>query len=400
MIKLMLAGCIALLIAVGVYDREMHKREMAALNSLGFQFGKFHQDATRRLDSIGSELGRFQQDTAGRLSSLGTELGRFQQDTTGRLASIGSEFGRFGADTRNSIASLAPTLSQAVIDMAPKVVAGRSSLVRAYTAEPIVLQPFDEDPTVLDSDALGAGFHDTSLKTELQCPIQTASTAVILIGGQSLADNRVEMHHKAGPKVFNFNVYDGKCYATEDPLLGTTDRRGNFSTVLGESLISSSIYDVVVLIPIAVGATHIGQWAPEGTMHRRLLVAIEKARRQKLFITHVLWQQGEADGLISNGGMYQRAFEDIWISLRQHGVTAPIFVARSSYCGSTHSEISEAQAKLVNEGRRIFAGADTDALGEEFREADHCHLTPAGAMLQAKMWAAILREYRGGYAEQ
>ena len=161
----------------------------------------------------------------------------------------------------------------------------------------------------------------------------------------------------------------------------------------------ANLFDSVVLAPIAIGGTHLDQWVPDGPFHRRFLVAIEKLARQGLEITHVLWQQGEADRLIGNPAMYRRVFEDIWLSLRQYGVYAPIYVARSSYCGSANTVVETAQTEVVDLSRRIYAGADTDTLPAEFRY-DGCHLNGKGADRQAKLWLEALAAPRFNAAQQ
>jgi hypothetical protein len=69
-----------------------------------------------------------------------------------------------------------------------------------------------------------------------------------------------------------------------------------------------------------------------------------------LKVTHFLWQQGEADIVISNGALYHHMFEDMFISLRQHGMAAPIFVAKTSYCGLRNDEVT---SELIGDDRGI-----------------------------------------------
>jgi hypothetical protein len=90
---------------------------------------------------------------------------------------------------------------------------------------------------------------------------------------------------------------------------------------------------------------------------------------------------------------YVRAFEDMFVSLRHHGMLAPIFIARSSVCGFDSREVTSAQEALVNPARGIYAGADTDSLGSEFR-TNNCHMNPEGLQRQAALWARALLDAR------
>jgi hypothetical protein len=296
------------------------------------------------------------------------------------------------AEQTRHIDALAPAVATIVEKSVPKVVASRDALLRAYTAEPIELQRLDDSPAVLDHDA-SAGFRDLTGKREIACPKSAdGRVAVLLIAGQSMVTNDMDVKAVASNGVVNLNVYDGKCYAAADPLLGTSGFGGNVMTRVGSALMQTGRHDQVVLVPVAIGGTYARQWTPYGTLHRRLLVAIERARRAGLRITHVLWDQGQADIAIANSELYRRQIEDIWLSLRQYGVYAPILVARSSRCGNDNPNISTAQTQLADPRRGIFAGADTNAIGDDERH-DGCHLGAAGAERLAADWARAIAEH-------
>jgi hypothetical protein len=299
--------------------------------------------------------------------------------------------------TRDQLAGTArhiDELQSAVSTLPRQFPAGRDALLRAYTAEPIVLQPFDDNPSVLDQVTGGRGFRDTSGKVRTPCPNADPSTAVMLIAGQSNAGNHGDTKFTPGPGVYNLNLYDGACYLAADPLLGTTGTQGNFATQLGDNLVQSGTYRAVVLLPIAMAGSSVTDWAPTGIFHRRLLVALARAQAAKLRITHFLWQQGEADIVLGSGQEYIHTFEDIFISMRQHGMLAPIFVARGARCGFDSSEITSAQETLVNQARGIHPGPDTDSLGRKFRDAENCHMNAEGVRRQAAMWAQALADAR------
>jgi hypothetical protein len=368
-----------------------HNETNARLDGLGTALGRFHNETNARFESLGTALGPFHNETNARLDGLGTALGRFHNETNARFESLGTALGRFQGNTTNSLNALPSTLGRMLLDVSPKVVVGREGSLHAYTAERIVLQPFDNDVSVLNGTS-GNAFSDISRKTILPCPGPAPGTAVLLIAGQSQAANSGQGHQDGGSGVFNLNIYDGKCYQASDPLIGTSGNGANFATRLGKLLVSSGSYRNVVLIPVAIGGASLRQWIPEGGFHRRLLVAIERARQAGLKITHFLWQQGEADIVISNGALYHHMFEDMFISLRQHGMAAPIFVAETSYCGLRNDEVTSAQAGLVSAQRGIYAGPATDDLGDELRR-DKCHFNDRGLDQMAAMWAKSLHSH-------
>ncbi len=317
---------------------------------------------------------------AGRADEMASAINALRGERTELIAAL-----------RGERTELIATLNKHVASLATDIPLTREVMLRAFTAQPIVLQKFDT-PASLDYNVPDV-YRGDSAKRQVTCPRQTPATAVLLIAGQSNAANHVETRHVAGANVLNFSMYDGRCYETADPLIAATGTGGNFASWLGDELVRRGEYKSVILVTIAVGGTYINEWAPGGRLHRRFLAAIERARQAHLEITHVLWQQGEADIRISNGDLYAEIFEDIFISLRRHGVLAPILVARGVYCGTTNEETRRGQAKIVNPGRRIFAGPDTDTLGREFRY-DNCHFNAHGAERQAALWADAIEAAR------
>jgi hypothetical protein len=113
---------------------------------------------------------------------------------------------------------------------------------------------------------------DTTGKVEVPCGLVTSErTAVLVFIGQSLSVNQVPTPYVTQQdRNHQLNIYDGKCYKTQDPLLGinvsggaVTDARGTWMSRLGDSLIADGHYDRVVLVPMAVGNTSVGQWASD-----------------------------------------------------------------------------------------------------------------------------------------
>lgn len=216
--------------------------------------------------------------------------------------------------------------------------------------------------------------------------------AILLILGQSNAANTLNSFSDPGAGVINFSLYDGKCYQAKDPLLGASNAGGNFATLLAAQLIARGHYEAVILAPIAVGSTLIQQWAPTGEHNRRITIAIERMRGAGLEPTHVLWHQGEGNRL-DPPESYRAAFLGVLSTIRRDGVEAPVFVAQATVCRSPRGEgIRAAQRNLVDPAKGIFAGPDTDQIGETFRY-DGCHFDGEGGKRAADLWlAALLHE--------
>jgi len=105
--------------------------------------------------------------------------------------------------------------------------------------------------------------------------------------------------------------------------------------------------------------------------------------------THVLWHQGEGNNL-DPPESYRAAFLGVLSTIRRDGVRAPVFVAQATVCRLPQDEgIRAAQRDLVDPAKGIFAGPDTDQLGEGFRY-DGCHFNGEGGKRVADLWLSAL----------
>lgn len=209
--------------------------------------------------------------------------------------------------------------------------------------------------------------------------------------GQSNAANLGETPRKAGPGVFNY--YQGHLYQAQDPLQGADGQSGSVWTRLGDKLIASKRYDAVAFASLAVGTTEIARWQPGGDLLPGVVKTVHGLKAQGLTVTHLLWHQGEADArLHTSKEAYKASFSQIVASLRQQGITAPIYVCVSSRCQKQkpHSQVRQAQQEVVNVVQGIYAGPDTDALGYAYRY-DGCHFSDEGLEKVADLWMQKLR---------
>jgi hypothetical protein len=246
----------------------------------------------------------------------------------------------------------------------------------------------------------GISYNVTVGKAEVPCHL-TGRSAVIVTLGQSLFSNtvRVDAAYDPGPSALNFNVLDRKCYRASDPLLGTDGDGANQATRIAGLLLESKAYDSVVIVPLSLENTWISQWAPGGFLHERIMKGLDLAVAAGLTPDFILWQQGAAESNSPpqppNGLTWQSSFKAIAASIRDAGISAPIYVAQSTICRKTpNSIIRAAQAAVVN-GKDILAGPDTDTISVTWDRYDGCHLSGTGAAQAAKLWVEAMSRPSG-----
>ncbi len=255
--------------------------------------------------------------------------------------------------------------------------------------------------------------------TPIPCDqIPREGLAVLLTAGQSNIANTGAAEGKElyqpHNRFYNFDHFDGRCYVARNPLLGTTGEGENVAVQLGDDLIDRGLVKNVVIAPAAISGTYVEEWRPRGGKYFEVLLATVAALREAHFEpSAVLWHQGEynafafstsgaEDGTILHvtpqmkeaGRLsYLRNDLEIIAGLRAADVTAPVFVATATLCGSVADEIiRSAQAAVPNPAQGVYAGPDTDKIGLALRY-DRCHMSHAGTVLHARMWADRLAEY-------
>jgi hypothetical protein len=237
-------------------------------------------------------------------------------------------------------------------------------------------------------------FRDNSNRVEVSRGLfrRKRRVAVVLAIGASNIANEGDPQGCFTPArgVYNFNFLDGKCYVAKDPLLGATIDRSNVLTRLGDRMVACGLYDQVLLVPIGYGGTYIVEWAPDGRMHPRLIEALKMLRRARIRPTHILWQQGEAEGNRpcneSDVTSWIENFAKITDIIRARGIKAPIYVAQCTIChGSPCQSIRRAQAAVNRPEHGIFAGPDLDTIGIDQRW-DGCHFSASGMDSAASLW--------------
>lgn len=245
-------------------------------------------------------------------------------------------------------------------------------------------------------------------KTLVACPPQTDRTAVLLILGQSNAANYGGQRHRSNYGARVVNAFDKRCFIAASPLLGSTNTRGEYWTLLGNNLIASGQNDNVILAPLAYSGSEVARWAAGGDFNPVLVDTVKQLQDSGYRITNVLWVQGEADLVMgTTAEAYQERFMSMVDTLRQHGVEAPVYISIASKClepsnGGFKEHIPDnavvrAQLALSKSGHGIREGVNSDALLDGDDRYDDCHFGGTGGEKASQAWLNILRS--GGRLE-
>ncbi|WP_163883064.1 sialate O-acetylesterase [Rhizobium laguerreae] len=239
-------------------------------------------------------------------------------------------------------------------------------------------------------------------KTLVTCPAQTDRTAVLLILGQSNAANYGGQRHRSNYGARVVNAFDKRCFIAASPLLGSTNTRGEYWTLLANNLIASGQNDNVILAPLAYSGSEVARWAADGDFNPVLVDTVKQLQDSGYRITNVLWVQGEADLVIgTTAEAYQERFMSMVNTLRQHGVEAPVYISIASKClepsnGGFKEHIPDnavvrAQLALSKSGHGIREGVNSDALLDGDDRYDDCHFGSTGGEKASQAWLNLLR---------
>lgn len=229
------------------------------------------------------------------------------------------------------------------------------------------------------------GSKDISTKTETECPAAGTNRLVIMTFGQSNSANSAQTLHESSGNVHNF--YNSKCYHAADPLLGTGGYSGTVWSRLGDLMFDN--YDSVVIASFGIPATSVSQWAEGGVHNHIISEVVEDMKVNGMSPDYILWHQGESDVEHTTTQQYYDRFLSIRKTIRDHNITAPIFVAKASICQVVpniyNKMIIDAQQKLIEDFDDILEGPNTDTLGFEWRH-DDCHFSSVGVWEHAYLW--------------
>lgn len=239
-------------------------------------------------------------------------------------------------------------------------------------------------------------YSDVSGKEVVDCgEVRAHAPSVILALGQSNSANYGEKPGYAS-RYDVYNYYRGKCYKAADPLLGATGERASVWSRLGDLIIQNGLSKSALITSIGAGGSSVKHWARGGHLNRRIENAITELRLGGFEITHIMWHQGEADHGLS-GQEYSAGFSSMLDSIREKGVSAPIYVSVATYNdGKIADHIRKAQIGLVNCGEKIYPGPDTDSYltspGDRYLTytdagiGGKTHISKRGMIKFARLW--------------
>ena len=268
-----------------------------------------------------------------------------------------------------------------------------SSLVHA-TDQTIALSQYD---------SLGRLVFDP-YKRQVECPVQSKGTGVLLIMGQSNAANSGQKRFTTRYPDRVVNYLDGRCYVASSPLLGGTNHLGEYITPLADQLVSTGIYDNVVLIVAAVGGSPISRWQHDGDINEALIPLI-KSVHTKYRITDAIWHQGASDvSQKTTAKVYVASFRSLISTLTALRVTAPIFMTiETRGCQDVgwaeDNPVAIGQRQLID-NEKIFFGANTDRIVELKDRYDTCHFNEAGQLRTAEAFAESISTVKNRVASK
>lgn len=235
--------------------------------------------------------------------------------------------------------------------------------------------------------------------------LRDPETAVFLALGQSNAANHGDIPARTDRENYALNFLDMSVSQANDPLPGCSGTGGSIWSRLGNRLLEDGLFRRVLFIPVSFGGTFVKDWAPGGTMDRRLALALSRlyraAGRTPLPVTAVFWMQGEAEANLTtmSSGEYAGLLDSVITRLRERCVFAPVFVALTTHCvvpesGTNHPEIRKGQAAATRADRGVLPGPDTDAVATAEDRHDGCHLSGLGMDKCAELWLETIRTHR------
>jgi hypothetical protein len=361
---------------LGVVNYKIWKTE----RQLGSAIGDLRREQQLYAEALGQTLGQLRQEQQLYAQALGQALGELRQEQHAILPAVEAQLRDFDASSAS---------------LRNEVDAITSYLGVKHSSKDIDINSLDDYDNL---DQNRRSFRDTADRIKIPC-VTNKNTAVILTLGQSNAANHGTVAYTPKYEVVNFDIYDGNCYRAQDPLLGASGTGGNFATPLADILIRRGLFERVILAPIAMGGSTVEQWADEGRFNRRILVLIKRLFDAGLRPTYILWHQGEGDpgDGDSHGRQYRKNLLEVISTFRRYGIGAPFFVALATKCGGYPrpygENIRDGQRSAANPLMNVFLGPDTDQLGDEYRDPQHCHFNAPGLERHAEMWADILQRW-------
>lgn len=251
-----------------------------------------------------------------------------------------------------------------------------SSIITA--ADPYKLLPYG---------SFGIGFDEAPGRQQVN-PRLTPSQRTLIIAtlGQSNISNSVggyfQKHTPASNMVENLNFIDGGVYKAKDALLGCHGNGSNTATRLGTALIQNGKCDRAIIAPIGFSSSGSADWKIGGILNHRIPVLAKRFAELGYTPDFVIHHQGESDaGSGTAQAVSASNYQSMIDTFRANGINCPILICTASWTSSaspSYAPTRAAQAQVVNNAAKVFAGPDTDTLGGDKRY-DGVHFNDVGS---------------------
>lgn len=215
-------------------------------------------------------------------------------------------------------------------------------------------------------------FDKISTKVEVACP--NPEDAYVIVGfGQSNSANSAG--HRFQTKKNIINYFNGKCYLTNDPVLGASGDRGSLWIPLIEKLDLGD--KIVVLKTFGVGGSKISDWLNRDYLRTFYEANVRSLKKIYENPNAVVWIQGESDVSTPKKELNKKLKK--WFTiLRKDFNNSNIYITGTSYCnGKENANVLKAQQKYADKINAIYLGS-TDAFKEQSLRYDDCHFSKKG----------------------
>lgn len=219
--------------------------------------------------------------------------------------------------------------------------------------------------------------------------ILAGEARVFLIVGQSNAASHGEFVAPVVDEVYEY--YNGRVYIAKEPMLGCSGYGGSPWLYCAAHFLDEAERVPIVLVNIAQGGSSIRDWLPEGKHGGRVNEVLKELSDHGLSVDALLWQQGEADANLMEGSVYAGYFRRLMSRWRSSGLTAPVFVAQSTFLkGKVDPDLNQAQFDLSTQMESVWRGPNLDNLGLWTR-CDGTHFSEQGLVRAGEMWSECLK---------
>lgn len=226
-------------------------------------------------------------------------------------------------------------------------------------------------------DDLGRVVFDSSKKS-IVCPKDNDELGVIYFAGQSNAGNHAKYLVKQSdvPDVVLF--YNGKCYSATSPVLGGSNSKGEFNTLIAQNLVNAGLFSRVIIANTSVGSSSIHRWLDPNDISSVFVYEYSLFKRS-YEIDFLVWIHGESDNRANTPvSIYTESFKEL-IDLLEISSDTNIGITLNTHCldyAIYKDNIKHAYNEIISNAEYYDLGI-LNTLDNSFRK-DKCHFNKRG----------------------